>query len=90
MITDEMAFDKIQQAVQFFRQRLAAGPQPSQELYRELQNLGISQLLAKRAERRLGVLGYQRDGRWWLSVDTTQDKGYRSQKGVGKSKGATG
>jgi hypothetical protein len=90
MTSPEMASNKIQQAVQFFRQRLAAGPQPSQELYRELLNLGISRLLAKRAQRRLGILAYQQAGRWWLSVDTTQDKGYRFQKGVGKSKGAAG
>jgi hypothetical protein len=33
MTNPEMAFNKIQQAVQFFKQRLAAGPQPTRELY---------------------------------------------------------
>jgi hypothetical protein len=90
MTSPEMAFNKIQQAVQFFKQRLAAGPQPARELYQELLNLGISRLLAERARRRLGIMSYQRDGIGWLSVDTTQDKGYRFQKGSDQRKAARG
>jgi hypothetical protein len=86
---DEMAY-KIQQAVQFYKERLAAGPKPSAELYNELLKLGISRFLAERARRRLGILCYQRDGIGWLSVDTTQDRGYRSQKVSDQRKAARG
>jgi hypothetical protein len=91
MTTEEMAFDKIQQAVKFFKQRLAAGPQPTSELYEELLNMGISRLLAERAKRRLGIVSYHRDGIGWLSVDTTKDRGLdRFQKGSDQRKAARG
>jgi hypothetical protein len=90
MTSPEMAFNKIQQAVQFFKQRLATGPQPARGLYQELLNLGISRLLAERARRRLGILSYQRDGIGWMSVDTTKDKCYRFQKGSDQRKAARG
>jgi hypothetical protein len=90
MTCQETAFEKVQQAVKFFKQRLAAGPQPTSKLYEELRNLGISQLLAERAKRRLGILSYQRGGIGWLSINTTQHAGYGSQNGSDQRKAARG
>jgi hypothetical protein len=90
MASQEIIFNKVQEAVQFFKQRLAAGPQPTREIYRELFSMGISELVADRARRRLGILSYQRNGIGWLSVDTRLHEVYRPQKGSDQRKAARG
>lgn len=60
--------NKVRQAVDFYREKLAAGPQLSSQLYEQLEAMGISSRTAKRAQKQLNTDAYQEGSRWWISL----------------------
>ena len=81
-VTHAKFHSQLFEALEFYRRALAAGPKAMTDVRGQLVGLGISRTVAKRAERRLGVVSEFEDGRWWLALNRTKDKDLdRAQKG---------
>ena len=60
--------NKVRQAMDFYREKLADGPKLSHKLYEELEAMSISLRTAKRARQKLGLDVYQEGLKWWTAL----------------------
>lgn len=70
---DEEEKDRLAEAVEFLKEELADGPQPSSEIFKAAKKAGIAIPTLRRAQKKIGIAARKTGEGWIWSMDTVDD-----------------